>query len=64
MKQQRSMSGKTRSKRFHLDDEGLLLRKNDGINEYFGNRNINDITTYDLRTVSYTHLTLPTRDDV
>ena len=49
MKQQRSMSGKTRSKRFHLDDEGLLLRKNDGINEYFGNRNINDITTYDLR---------------
>ena len=48
MKQQRSMSGKTRSKRFHLDDEGLLLRKNDGINEYFGNRDIKDITTFDL----------------
>ena len=43
------MSGKTRSDRFHLDDEGIILRKHDGINEYFGNRDINDITTYDLR---------------
>ena len=49
MKQQKSMSGKTRSDRFHLDDEGIILRKDDGINEYFGNRDINDITTYDLR---------------
>ena len=49
MKQQKSMSGKTRSDRFHLDDEGIILRKHDGINEYFGNRDINDITTYDLR---------------
>ena len=49
MKQQKSMSGKTRSERFHVDDEGLILRKEDGINEYFGNKNINDITTYDLR---------------
>jgi len=43
------MSGKTRSERFHVDDEGLILRKEDGINEYFGNKDINDITTYDLR---------------
>ena len=40
------MSGKTRSERFHVDDEGLILRKEDGI-EY--SRDINDITTYDLR---------------
>ena len=43
------MSGKTRSERFHIDDEVIILRKSDGINEYFGNRDINDITTYDLR---------------
>ena len=43
------MSGKTRSPRFHIDDEVIILRKDDGINEYFGNRDINDITTYDLR---------------
>ena len=49
MKQQKAMSGKTRSKRFHLDDESLLLRKVDGINEYFGNKDIKEITTYDLR---------------
>ena len=49
MKQQKSMSGKTRSPRFHIDDEVIILRKDDGINEYFGNRDINDITTYDLR---------------
>jgi len=49
MKQQKLMSGKTRSDRFHLDNEVIILRKDDGINEYFGNRDINDITTYDLR---------------
>jgi len=54
MKQQTAMSGKTRSERFAKDDEFLILRKDDGINAYFGNRDINEITTYDLRDyISY-----------
>ena len=54
MKQQTAMSGKTRSERFAKDDEFLILRKDDGINAYFGHRDINEITTYDLRDyISY-----------
>ena len=54
MKQQTAMSGKTRSERFAKDDEFLILRKDDGINAYFGNRDINEITTFDLRDyISY-----------
>ena len=49
MKQQKSMSGKTRSERFHKDDEKLILRETDGIDAHFGNWEINDITTFDLR---------------
>ena len=49
MKQQKAMSGKTRSERFHKDDEKLILRETDGINAHFGNWEINDITTFDLR---------------
>ena len=62
MKQQKSMSGKTRSERFHVDDEGLILRKEDGINEYFGNKNINDITTYDLRDYLTVLMTIEIKD--
>ena len=49
MKQQKAMSGKTRSERFHKDDEKLILRETDGIDAHFGNWEINDITTFDLR---------------
>ena len=49
MKQQKAMSGKTRSERFHKDDEKLILREIDGIDAHFGNWEINDITTFDLR---------------
>ena len=49
MKQQSAMSGKTRSPRFAKDDERIIRREGDGLVAYFGNRNINDITTYDLR---------------
>ena len=49
MKQQSAMSGKTRSPRFAKDDENIIQRKGDGLIAYFGSRNVNDITTYDLR---------------
>ena len=49
MKQQSAMSGKSRSPRFARDDENIIQRKGDGLIAYFGSRNINDITTYDLR---------------
>lgn len=49
MKQQSAMSGKTRSLRFAKDDESIIQREGDGLIAYFGGRNINDITTYDLR---------------
>jgi site-specific recombinase XerD len=49
MKQQSAMSGKSRSPRFAKDDERIIQRKGDGLIAYFGSRNINDITTYDLR---------------
>ena len=49
MKYQKSLSGKTRSERFARDDEKIILRENDGLNAYFGNRDINEITTFDLR---------------
>ena len=49
MKYQKSLSGKTRSERFAKDDEKIILRENDGLNAYFGNRDINEITTFDLR---------------
>ena len=49
MKYQKSLSGKTRSERFAKDDEKIILRENDGLNVYFGNRDINEITTFDLR---------------
>ena len=49
MKQQKAMSGKTRSERFHKDDEKLILRETDGIDAHFGNWEINDITTFDIR---------------
>ena len=49
MKYQMSLSGKTRSERFAKDDEKIILRENDGLNAYFGNRDINEITTFDLR---------------
>ena len=49
MKQQSAMSGKTRSPRFAKDDERIIRREGDGLIAYFGSRNINDITTYDLR---------------
>ncbi len=54
MKQQTAMSGKTRSERFAKDDEKIILRKDDGLDAYFGDRDINGITTYDLRDyISY-----------
>ena len=43
MKYQMSLSGKTRSERFAKDDEKIILRENDGLNAYFGNRDINEI---------------------
>ena len=49
MEQQRALSGKTRSERFAKDDEKIILRESDGLNAYFGKRDINDITTYDFR---------------
>ena len=49
MKHQKAMSGKTRSPRFHKDDEKLILREIDGINAHFGDWEINEVTTYDLR---------------
>ena len=48
-KQQKSMSGKTRSTRFAYDDEKIINRKIDGIKEYFGNREVGSIKTYDIR---------------
>ena len=48
-KQQKSMSGKTRSTRFAYDDEKIINRKIDGIKEYFGNREVSSIKTYDIR---------------
>lgn len=54
MKQQTAMSGKTRGERFAKDDEKIILRKNDGLDAYFGELDINGITTYDLRDyISY-----------
>jgi len=55
MKQQSAMAGKSRSERFAKDDASIILRKSDGLDAYFGDRNINDITTYDLRDY-ITHL--------
>ena len=49
MRQQALMSGKSRSERFASDDESIIKRHGDGLNSYFGTRNINDITTYDVR---------------
>ena len=48
-KQQKNMSGKTRSTRFAYDDEKIINRKIDGIKEYFGNREVSSIKTYDIR---------------
>ena len=49
MKHQKSLSGKSRSERFAKDDEKIILRDLDGLNAYFGEKDVNDISTFDLR---------------
>ena len=49
LKQQNAMSGKSRSDRFAKDDEKIIKRKDDGILEFFGDKDITSITTYELR---------------
>jgi hypothetical protein len=43
------MSGKSRSDRFARDDEKIIKRKDDGILEFFGYKDITSIATYELR---------------
>jgi len=45
LKQQNAMSGKSRSDRFAKDDEKIIKRKDDGILEFFGDKDITSITT-------------------
>ena len=49
IQQQRRLSGRQKSKRFSGDDEAILNRKEDGVLEYFGDRDVTTITTVVLR---------------
>jgi site-specific recombinase XerD len=49
VKEQRRIAGKTKSKRFAIDDESILHRKGDGVVDYFGRRDVSSITTADIR---------------
>jgi site-specific recombinase XerD len=49
VKEQRRIAGKTKSKRFAIDDESILHRKGDGVVDYFGRRDVSSITTGDIR---------------
>mgnify|MGYP001259709359 CR=1 FL=1 len=48
--QNNKLSGKSRSKFFGRDDEVKIERKDDGIRQYFGAKDITSITTFDIRT--------------
>jgi len=47
--EQKRLSGKTKNKRFSRDDERIINRKGDGLNDYFGSYDITSITTTDIR---------------
>ena len=49
MEEQKSVSGKTRSKSYAKDDEKIITRKSDGLITHFGKKPIGDITTYHIR---------------
>ena len=50
LKQNKQMSGKSRSKFFGRDDEVRIEREEDGIRSYFGDKDITAVTTYDIRS--------------
>jgi site-specific recombinase XerD len=49
IKEQKRVAGKKRSKRFAKDDEGYFNKRNNGLNAYFGHRDVASITTKDIR---------------
>ena len=49
IKEQRRIAGEKRNPRFSRDDEKLILRKGDGIWEFFGERDIGSVSTADIR---------------
>lgn len=50
LKQNKQLSGKSRSKFFGRDDQVRIERKEDGIRSYFGYKDITAITTFDIRS--------------
>ena len=62
MQNQKLLSGKSKSLRYAYDDASLMNRKKDGLIAYFGNMDIREINTYDIR--KYLNVLDKNRDSV